>query len=70
MISYNVYWIFVMAAFITMRYKETKGHYPFMKPRKAKAASIGETESRSSDMAATAASEKVPIEKTATKGLA
>lgn len=32
-ISYNVYWIFVMAGFIVMRFKETKGHWPFMKAK-------------------------------------
>ncbi|KAG6025105.1 hypothetical protein E4U41_001606 [Claviceps citrina] len=28
-IAYNVYWLFVMAAFAIMRFKETKGRYPF-----------------------------------------
>jgi high-affinity iron transporter len=32
-ISYNVYWIVVIAGFVIMRYKETKGHLPFMKAR-------------------------------------
>lgn len=32
-ISYNVYWICVMAGFMTMKYHETKGHYPFMKAK-------------------------------------
>ncbi|KID91621.1 Iron permease FTR1 [Metarhizium guizhouense ARSEF 977] len=32
-ISYNVYWIFVIAGFIVMRFKETKGHWPFMKAK-------------------------------------
>ncbi|KAI1093352.1 iron permease FTR1 [Rostrohypoxylon terebratum] len=32
-ISYNVYWIAVMIAFVTMRYKEVKGHWPFMKAK-------------------------------------
>ncbi|KAK0670927.1 putative plasma membrane iron permease [Cercophora samala] len=35
-ISYNVYWIAIMAAFMTMRYKEVKGHWPlFEKPTPA-----------------------------------
>lgn len=34
-ISYNVYWIAVITAFVLMRYKETKGHWPFMKPKAA-----------------------------------
>lgn len=33
-ISYNVYWIFVIMGFFLMRYKETKGHLPFMKAKK------------------------------------
>ncbi|OAQ73056.1 plasma membrane iron permease [Pochonia chlamydosporia 170] len=42
-ISYNVYWIFVMAGFILMRFKETKGHWPFMKPKH----SVAQEDSRS-----------------------
>ncbi|KAG5951779.1 hypothetical protein E4U53_002277 [Claviceps sorghi] len=34
-ISYNVYWLFVMAGFVTMRFRETKGRYPFFKPKAA-----------------------------------
>lgn len=33
-ISYNVYWIAVIIGFVVMRYKETKGHLPFMKTKK------------------------------------
>ncbi|KAI1205076.1 iron permease FTR1 [Annulohypoxylon truncatum] len=36
-ISYNMYWIAIMIAFVVMRYKEVKGHWPFMK---AKAGSV------------------------------
>ncbi|KAI0901015.1 iron permease FTR1 [Annulohypoxylon nitens] len=32
-ISYNVYWIAIMIAFAVMRYKEVKGHWPFMKAK-------------------------------------
>ena len=32
-ISYDVYWIFVIAGFVIMRYKETKGHLPFIKAK-------------------------------------
>jgi len=31
-ISYNVYWIFVILGFLAMRYREVKGHWPLMKP--------------------------------------
>jgi high-affinity iron transporter len=30
-ISYDLYWVFVMLGFMSMRYKETRGHWPFMK---------------------------------------
>lgn len=30
-ISYNVYWIFVILWFLVMRYREVKGHWPLMK---------------------------------------
>lgn len=32
-IAYNVYWIVVMAGFITMRYHEQKGHWPLMRAK-------------------------------------
>lgn len=34
-ISYNLYWIAVIAGFFAMRYKEVKGHWPLMKMKKA-----------------------------------
>lgn len=40
-ISYNVYWIFVMAGFILMRFRESTGRWPFMK---AKAKTAGASE--------------------------
>lgn len=33
-ISYNCYWIAVIIGFVLLRYKETKGHLPFMKSKK------------------------------------
>lgn len=32
-IAYNVYWIFVMTTFIIMRFRETRGRWPFMKAK-------------------------------------
>ncbi|KAH6670078.1 putative iron transferase [Halenospora varia] len=32
-ISYNLYWLVVIAMFVGMRYKEVKGHLPFMKAK-------------------------------------
>lgn len=34
-ISYNLYWLCVIVAFILMRYKEVHGRYPFMKAKPA-----------------------------------
>jgi len=32
-ISYNLYWLFVIVGFITMRYQEVHGHWPLMKSK-------------------------------------
>jgi len=32
-IGYDVYWIFVILGFVALRYKEKKGHWPFMKAK-------------------------------------
>lgn len=32
-ISYNMYWIAVIAAFVAMRYNERTGHWPFIKAK-------------------------------------
>jgi high-affinity iron transporter len=32
-ISYNLYWIVVIAMFFVMRFQEVRGHYPFMKAK-------------------------------------
>lgn len=46
MISYNVYWIFVISCFLVMRFKEVKGHWPFMKA-KAKSSDQSEQDAHS-----------------------
>ncbi|EHK48958.1 uncharacterized protein TrAtP1_000468 [Trichoderma atroviride] len=43
-ISYNLYWVFVMSSFILLRFRETKGRWPF---QKAKPAVRADTEARS-----------------------
>ncbi|KAI0853962.1 iron permease FTR1 [Daldinia vernicosa] len=43
-ISYNVYWIAVMISFGVMRYREVKGHLPFMKPKVNPAAPVVQAE--------------------------
>jgi high-affinity iron transporter len=30
-ISYNLYWIAVIIGFVVLRFRESKGHWPFMK---------------------------------------
>jgi high-affinity iron transporter len=30
-ISYNLYWVAIIVAFVAMRYRETNGHWPLMK---------------------------------------
>lgn len=39
-ISYNVYWIVVMISFGVMRYREVKGHLPFMKSKESSACPV------------------------------
>ncbi|KAK4042730.1 iron permease FTR1/Fip1/EfeU [Parachaetomium inaequale] len=34
-LSYNLYWLCVIASFLVMRYREVKGHWPLMKPKDA-----------------------------------
>ncbi|KAK5128972.1 hypothetical protein LTR85_000305 [Meristemomyces frigidus] len=39
-ISYNLYWVGVMAVFGSMRYKEQKGHWPLMKAKAVEAEDV------------------------------
>ncbi|KAK3304025.1 iron permease FTR1/Fip1/EfeU [Chaetomium strumarium] len=48
-ISYNVYWICVMASFFVMRYREVKGHWPLMKAKSAPLAADAGSEEESSE---------------------
>ena len=32
-ISYNIYWLAVIIGFLLLRYNETHGHWPLMKPK-------------------------------------
>jgi high-affinity iron transporter len=34
-ISYNIYWLVVIVAFLAMRFNETRGHWPLMKPKQS-----------------------------------
>ena len=36
-VSYNLYWVAVIVAFLLMRYNEKKGHWPFLKAKAGKA---------------------------------
>lgn len=46
-VSYNVYWIAVIAAFLAMGYREKKGHWPLTKA-KARKEKLGGDESQDS----------------------
>lgn len=46
-ISYNVYWLVVIAGFLTMRFHEVKGHWPLMKPKARRSGSVVEQDSGS-----------------------
>ncbi|KAL9130218.1 MAG: hypothetical protein Q9217_001563 [Psora testacea] len=46
-ISYNLYWVVVIAVFLLMKYHEKNGHFPFMKLKAV--AAEGKTRSGSSD---------------------
>ncbi|KAI1076348.1 iron permease-like protein [Whalleya microplaca] len=39
-ISYNVYWIVIMLSFFAMRYREVKGHWPFLKAKQSSDKSV------------------------------
>jgi len=41
-ISYNLYWVFIMIAFTAMRYNEKHGHWPLMKAKNKEALSSDE----------------------------
>ena len=66
-ISYNMYWIAVILGFCLMRYREVKGHLPFLKPKqKTVPAAFGEIEKKgdsSSDMSESKET-KVPVNRT------
>jgi high-affinity iron transporter len=49
-ISYNLYWLLVIIGFVLMRYKETKGHLPFMKPKARKDEFMGDSPANGSDI--------------------
>ncbi|PNY29501.1 Plasma membrane iron permease [Tolypocladium capitatum] len=64
-ISYNVYWIVVIIMFVAMRFRETKGHWPFIKAKASHstgAASHSGSESRDGGVIET----KGPVLTTAT----
>jgi high-affinity iron transporter len=48
-ISYNLYWLVVIVTFVAMRYRETNGRWPLMKPHSGNAADLGRSQSESSD---------------------
>ncbi|ATY58319.1 high-affinity iron ion transporter [Cordyceps militaris] len=63
-ISYNLYWIFVIAGFIIMRYNESTGHYPFMKAKSKAADSDSDRNSTSAGSHGGVESKAPVLEKT------
>ena len=64
-ISYNLYWVFVIIGFVLLRIKESKGQWAGHQPADAAVDGKGERSGSSSDEeAATAAGEKVAGTKT------
>jgi len=61
-ISYNLYWLCVIIGFIGMRYKEVKGHLPFMKAKAEKESKVHVT-SGSPSLTGSGVFEKQPVEK-------
>lgn len=56
-ISYNVYWIVVIAGFLAMRFHENNGHWPLMKAKETKPAD-GELKSLDSPVIAYASKDE------------
>ena len=48
-ISYNLYWLCVIIAFLAMRYNEKVGHWPFIAAKSKPAATESSTDGASSD---------------------
>ncbi|KAK3944541.1 putative iron transferase [Diplogelasinospora grovesii] len=48
-LSYNLYWLFVILGFFAMRYKELKGHWPLMKKSKKTLAAEAEASASEQD---------------------
>jgi high-affinity iron transporter len=40
-VSYNLYWAFVIASFIGLRFREVHGHWPLVKPKVPQSPPIG-----------------------------
>ncbi|KAK1765516.1 putative iron transferase [Phialemonium atrogriseum] len=49
-ISYNLYWLVVILAFLTMRYREVKGHWPLLKSKVARQESEPNSDERGSEV--------------------
>ncbi|KAH6974254.1 putative iron transferase [Ilyonectria robusta] len=63
-ISYNLYWIFVAAGFMVMRFKEVNGRYPMMKAKPAAPATEPTADNSSDSQAGSPVDKGVTSEKT------
>ena len=50
-LSYNLYWLCVIASFLVMRYREVKGHWPLMKPKDAQLSAVDSGQEEGSESA-------------------
>ena len=67
-ISYNIYWIFVILTFVVMRYNEVNGHWPLVKPKKRDSSGstpVQESKSVTESLSASDPAEVNDVEKTA-----
>ncbi|KAK3314753.1 putative iron transferase [Apodospora peruviana] len=63
-ISYNLYWLFVISALFVMRFREVKGRWPLMKAKPAEIDVEEEVQSGGSSVKLGAESKAVDVEKT------
>jgi len=57
-LSYNLYWLVVIASFVTMRYKERHGHLPLMKSEAVRSDSTSDSSSQPAGVIETSSEKK------------
>ena len=67
-ISYNLFWIVMILGFLLLRFKETKGHYPFMKVKESPIVETKGSDDESSSGSAGSLEKAVPAGKSTEVG--